>query len=160
MKNSLSILFAAILSSLITIALFKLFEKPETIIIRERIPASQFQTNPVPQSVFHRSDRIPPPVSKPAKSDIFESGLKSVVQIKSGKKQWLGNFYSNQVNQNGSGVIISEDGYIATNFHVINDASDVEVILWNKESFPAQIIGYDSKTDLALLKIESNQLLF
>lgn len=160
MKNSLSILFAAVLSSLITIALFKLFEKPETIIIRERIPASQFQSNPVPQSVFHRSDRVPPPVSRPEKTDIFEAGLKSLVQIKSGKKQWLGNFYSNQVNQNGSGVIISDDGYIATNYHVINDATEIEVILWNKESHPARIIGYDPKSDLALLKIDTRQMMF
>lgn len=161
MKNSFYILFTAILSSLVTIALFKLFDNPETIIIRERIPATQFQSQPVSQSVFRQNSQTPPKTTpEPVKSDIFESGLKSLVQIKSGKKQWLGNFYSNQVNQNGSGVIISEDGYIATNFHVINDATDIEVILWNKESYAAKIIGYDRKTDLALLKIDSKPLTF
>src|SRR5690625_7992677 len=57
MKNSLSILFTAILSSLITIALFELFDNPETIIIRERIPATQLHSQPVSQSVFRSEER-------------------------------------------------------------------------------------------------------
>src|SRR5690625_2645508 len=126
MKNSLSILFTAILSTLITTALFKPFDNPETITSRETIPATQLHSQPVSQSVFPPTNQSPPQKTPESiKPDTFESGLKSLVQIKSGKKQWLGNFYSNQVNQNGSGVIISEDGYIATNFHVISDATEI-----------------------------------
>ncbi len=57
----------------------------------------------------------------------------------------------------GSGVIISDDGYIVTNNHVIDEAQQIEVTLFDKRSFPAQIIGTDPTTDLALIKIEGNQ---
>ncbi len=58
----------------------------------------------------------------------------------------------------GSGVIISEDGYIVTNNHVVDGASSIEITLNNKESFEAEIIGTDPNTDLALLKIDANGL--
>lgn len=59
----------------------------------------------------------------------------------------------------GSGVIISEDGYIVTNNHVIKDASQVEVTLNNRRSYKAKLIGTDSKMDIALLKIDANEKL-
>ena len=58
----------------------------------------------------------------------------------------------------GSGVIISQDGYIVTNNHVIDDASDIEVTLNDKRTFKAKLIGADPSTDLALLKIDANDL--
>lgn len=58
----------------------------------------------------------------------------------------------------GSGVLISPDGYIATNNHVIEDAASVEVTLFDNRTFEAKIIGTDISTDLALLKIESAAL--
>ena len=58
----------------------------------------------------------------------------------------------------GSGVIITGDGLIVTNFHVIDGASELEVVLHNKQSYPARIIGKDPSTDLALLKIEASGL--
>ena len=54
----------------------------------------------------------------------------------------------------GSGFILSEDGYIITNNHVVEKADDIKVILEDGESYKANIIGKDPKTDLALLKIE------
>lgn len=54
----------------------------------------------------------------------------------------------------GSGVIISEDGYIATNNHVIDGASKIEVVLEDKHTFTATLVGTDPTTDLALLKVE------
>ena len=59
----------------------------------------------------------------------------------------------------GSGVIISEDGYIVTNNHVIKDASEIEITLNNKKSYPAKLIGTDSKMDIALLKISADEKL-
>lgn len=59
----------------------------------------------------------------------------------------------------GSGVIISEDGYIVTNNHVIKDASEIEITLNNKQSYKAKLIGTDSKMDIALLKIDANEKL-
>jgi serine protease Do len=56
----------------------------------------------------------------------------------------------------GSGFIISEDGYIVTNYHVVNGAEEIEVMLANDDNknYRAKLIGYDQKTDLALLKID------
>jgi Do/DeqQ family serine protease len=59
----------------------------------------------------------------------------------------------------GSGVIISEDGYIVTNNHVIKGASEIEITLNNKKSYQAKLIGTDSKMDIALLKIEADEKL-
>src|SRR5574344_931194 len=58
----------------------------------------------------------------------------------------------------GSGVIISKDGYIVTNNHVVKDADDVEVKLNDNREFKARIIGTDETTDLALIKIEGSDL--
>ena len=54
----------------------------------------------------------------------------------------------------GSGVIISEDGYIVTNNHVVDNASVIDVILPDKRSFSGKVIGRDANTDLALIKID------
>lgn len=59
----------------------------------------------------------------------------------------------------GSGVIISEDGYIVTNNHVIQNASELEVTLNNKDTYKAKLIGTDSKMDIALLKIDAGKKL-
>lgn len=60
----------------------------------------------------------------------------------------------------GSGVILSEDGYIVTNNHVISGASRVEVVLNNNETYQAEVIGQDPSTDLALLKVDAKNLPF
>ena len=58
----------------------------------------------------------------------------------------------------GSGVILSSDGYIVTNNHVIDDAEKVKVVLNDKREFEAKVIGSDETTDLALLKIDADNL--
>lgn len=58
----------------------------------------------------------------------------------------------------GSGVIISPDGYIVTNNHVVEGASQIEVTMNNNRSFTAKIIGTDPVTDIALLKVEADNL--
>lgn len=58
----------------------------------------------------------------------------------------------------GSGVIVSKDGYIVTNNHVIQDASEIEVTLNDNTSYTARIIGTDPSTDLAVLKIDAPNL--
>ena len=58
----------------------------------------------------------------------------------------------------GSGVIISSDGYIVTNNHVVDRANEVEVTLNDKRTFKAKVIGADASTDIALLKIEAESL--
>ena len=58
----------------------------------------------------------------------------------------------------GSGVIVSQDGYIVTNNHVIEDAKEIEVILNDNRKYSATIVGTDPSTDLAVLKIEETGL--
>lgn len=59
----------------------------------------------------------------------------------------------------GSGVIISEDGYIVTNNHVIANASELEITLNNNQSYKAKLIGTDKEMDIALLKIDTKEKL-
>lgn len=58
----------------------------------------------------------------------------------------------------GSGVIVTEDGYIATNNHVVENASEIEVMLNDNRIFDAEIVGTDPDTDLALLKVNGEKL--
>ena len=96
-----------------------------------------------------------------------ESTVHSVVHVKNVSVRTVYNpimeyFYGSRGGQQqeqigtGSGVIISEDGYIVTNNHVIKDASDLEVTLNNNKSYKAKLIGTDSKMDIALLKIDAD----
>jgi len=56
----------------------------------------------------------------------------------------------------GSGFIISADGYVVTNNHVVANATEIKVILWDGTTLPAKLVGKDPRADLAVLKIESN----
>jgi serine protease Do len=58
----------------------------------------------------------------------------------------------------GSGVIVSEDGYIVTNNHVIEKAQEIKVLLSNKKDYKAKLIGADPKTDIAVIKIDGKEL--
>ena len=58
----------------------------------------------------------------------------------------------------GSGVIMSKDGYIITNNHVIEDAQEIKVILNDKREFDARLVGTDPSTDIALLKVDAEDL--
>lgn len=58
----------------------------------------------------------------------------------------------------GSGVIVSTDGYIVTNNHVVEQSSDIKVTLFDKQTLKAKIIGSDPKTDIAIIKIDTKNL--
>ena len=58
----------------------------------------------------------------------------------------------------GSGVIVSKDGYIVTNNHVIEDAHEIEITLSNNKAYKAELIGRDADTDIALIKVDANNL--
>ncbi len=60
----------------------------------------------------------------------------------------------------GSGVIISNDGYIVTNFHVVQNAEKIEVTLNDKRTYEAELVGTDPNTDLAVLRVEEKGLPF
>ncbi len=65
-----------------------------------------------------------------------------------------------QQQASGSGVIISSDGYIVTNYHVVENADEVSVTLNDKRTYDAKVIGTDPNTDLAVIKIEEKNLPF
>ena len=71
---------------------------------------------------------------------------------------FFGRNYTQETKASGSGVIISTDGYIVTNYHVIENAYKLTVTLYDGRNFEAQLIGGDESTDLAVLKIEADNL--
>ncbi len=58
----------------------------------------------------------------------------------------------------GSGFIVTDDGYIVTNYHVVEGSSSITVSLYSGETYEAELIGYDENNDLAVLKIEGSEL--
>lgn len=72
----------------------------------------------------------------------------------------LESFFDMPTRSSGSGVIISDDGFIVTNNHVIEEASNIEVVMNDNKRFFAKLIGTDPTTDLALLKVQAKNLPF
>src|SRR5690606_17345800 len=72
----------------------------------------------------------------------------------------LESFFDMPSRSSGSGVMISDDGFIVTNNHVIEDASNIEIAMSNKQRYFAKLVGADPTTDLALLKIRAQNLPF
>ncbi len=106
-----------------------------------------------------------------------ESSVKAVVHIKTTTKartvvasdmndvfsQLFGvqrQYYIPQQQGSGSGVVISPDGYIVTNYHVVADASEVTVTFNDRHTATAKIVGTDAATDIALIKVEDKSLPF
>ncbi|THB81091.1 MAG: peptidase, partial [Desulfobacteraceae bacterium] len=78
-------------------------------------------------------------------------------------EEFFGPFFRQQPRERkqsslGSGFIVDKEGYIVTNNHVIDGADEVKVLLSDKREFDAKVIGTDSVTDLALIKIEADDL--
>ena len=86
-------------------------------------------------------------------SDMEETVVSISVDILS-----RGIFYDYSNEGSGTGFIIRPDGYIVTNNHVIEDATEIEVTLQNGSIYPAQIIGLDPLSDLAVIKIDASNL--
>ncbi|MBQ3431163.1 MAG: trypsin-like peptidase domain-containing protein [Clostridia bacterium] len=82
----------------------------------------------------------------------------SVVEVKTSYVQ-KGSFFGDYVTSGaGSGVVISKDGYIVTNNHVIDKAEEITVTLKSGKEYKAKLVGTDDKTDIAVLKIEATDL--
>lgn len=91
-------------------------------------------------------------------SDVANEALKSVVEIRTESvtsDQYMQQYTSSGA---GSGVILSQDGYIATNYHVIDGANTITVRDYDGNEYKATLVGSDEKTDLAVLKIEATGL--
>jgi serine protease Do len=102
----------------------------------------------------------------PAVVSIFSSKIvksENTIPMDPFLRQFFGEMFPHQAPEQreqglGSGVIVSENGYIITNNHVVDGAQDVRVVLSDKRELQAKIIGTDPRTDLALLQVESEGL--
>lgn len=91
-------------------------------------------------------------------TQIAEKTMDSVVAIQTESKT-TGSFMQDYITEGaGSGVIISKDGYIVTNHHVIDGASKVTVTLKNGKTYNAKYVGSDEQSDLAVIKIDADDL--
>ena len=103
-------------------------------------------------------------VQRPDFVEIAKKSINTVVHVKSsssGGDYSIEDFIFGRSQRrpqmgSGSGVIISSDGYIITNHHVIEKAEDIQITTNNNQSYDAKIIGSDEQNDIALLKIETN----
>ncbi len=90
-------------------------------------------------------------------SQVYAKNVRSVVLIESTVTADLYGQTATGVST-GSGFILTEDGYVVTNFHVVEGATSVNVVLHNGSTYPAALVGYDSTNDLAVLKVEAKGL--
>lgn len=137
----------------------------------------------VPTSV--RSEKVKPPVEKPAKElvstqeafiEVSQKVTPVVVNIRAAKasssnelgslfEEFFGDLFKNQPHPQhkeqslGSGFIISEDGYILTNEHVVKGAEKIKVKLSDQRVYDGKLVGTDPRTDVAVLKIEAQEKL-
>lgn len=91
-------------------------------------------------------------------AEVYAATVNSVVSINCSASST--NIFGQQVESasSGSGFVITADGYIVTNQHVVSGASSITVTLYNGESYPATLIGGDSDYDVAVVKINANSL--
>mgnify|MGYP001951151102 CR=1 FL=1 len=108
-------------------------------------------------NIFQSSTKNQPPLSYAKAVNIAGP---AVVNIYSSAIQANPRYGRNErkLTQLGSGVIMDSGGYILTNFHVVRNADLIEVLLQNGRQFPAELIGFDIYTDLAVLKVNAVNL--
>ncbi|BDS12919.1 S1C family serine protease [Aureispira anguillae] len=151
MKNVIMVLAISILSSGLTLGIYKFcIEKPVSpvrdVIIKEASYAKQVN-NP---------NYYPDITNVSSFKDAADLVRPTVVHIHSNTGGRYERLFGGE--SSGSGVIVSEDGYIVTNNHVISGAEEVTVTLNNKRTYEAKIIGTDKTTDLAVIKIKKRDL--
>ena len=90
-------------------------------------------------------------------SQLYSENVDSVVAITTTVQTT--NFYGTSTGtSSGSGFILTEDGYVVTNYHVVEGGTEVSVVLHNGDEYPAEIVGFDATNDLAVLKVDASGL--
>jgi len=161
MKLYLKILGISTLCSIITLLLFSRINKEdktdyETKFISDSV--SEFSINNVTQRNIGTSS-LPDLTFAASKTIDAVVHVKNTSIVEESDSWALQFFYGDDSKKKvgtGSGVIISPDGYIITNYHVIENSSEVIVTTNNNKEYEAEIIGFDEVTDIAVLKIDSN----
>ena len=91
-------------------------------------------------------------------ADLYEQNVDSTVGITISAKTNSRYGYGYTYEASGSGFIISDDGYVLTNYHVISGYDKVTVATYDQETYDASVIGYDESSDIAVLKIDAESL--
>ena len=165
MKNLFSLVFAGIIGGLITLGGVYLLKTPSPSQKTTTTNIEQF-VQPVAKKLNIKAGSVSAPFDF---SMAAEKSMPSVVHITATQgssnqsssdpfEYFFGRPDGGLRGGTGSGVIYSSDGYIVTNNHVIEGATNIEVTLTDNRTFKAQVIGTDSQTDLAVLKIEARRL--
>jgi serine protease Do len=148
-KSSINIVFgASLISSGIVLSflfLFGLFDEEE-IVIPEPVTITETITE---------KELVMPRVDSTEIVSIAELATKTIVQVQVGNMSEGGEFLPNG---GGSGVVISDDGLIMTNHHVIDNSTQVRVVFEDGRMYESEIIGSDRLTDIGLLKISASNL--
>jgi serine protease Do len=163
MKKISTLFLVSLLSGIVTLGSYKLLFDTNGYFSSEKSGLVTMASNSYGKRVGLSTDVLD-------FTEAAEKAIHSVVHVKNVSRTTVSNpileyFYGYRGGQSqeqvgtGSGVIISEDGYIVTNNHVIKDASEIEITLNNKKSYKAKLIGTDSKMDIALLKIDADDKL-
>jgi Do/DeqQ family serine protease len=157
MKKALSYLFVGVFAAIMVLLAQHLFFKPHQTVLTERTEEPTFRAALAFDSTT--SNFV----------EAAEKTVNAVVHVKNvsldqSPQSLFDFFYGYESFQQpeigtGSGVIISPDGHIVTNHHVIEKAQSLEVTLNNNQTFKAQVIGSDASSDIALIKIETNRQL-
>ncbi|WP_299432536.1 trypsin-like peptidase domain-containing protein [uncultured Maribacter sp.] len=162
MKKISSLLFVAVFAGAFTLGAYKLFfENTKYEVITQEGENTTFKTNYTPTSPKGAG------INELDFTTAAETTVNAVVHVKnvtlsSGPTNIMEFFYGSKSSQTpqvgtGSGVIISSDGYIVTNNHVIDKANKLQVTLNNNKTYDAELIGTDPNTDIALLKIDAKK---
>jgi S1-C subfamily serine protease len=164
MKKAFGFLAMAILGGVITLGGYKLFLEDSVIVERTiEIPTNIVQTSVSSIIKGASAAEMTTDFTVAAENTIHAVVHVKNTAVKTQVNPWAEQYYGRgqgtkkyeQVGT-GSGVIISADGYIVTNNHVIDGASELEITLNNKKKYKAVLVGNDADNDIALLKIESN----
>ncbi len=158
MRTFIPIAVSSLLSAIFAIFIYRQIESPREVIIRETVPAryTNFNEDPI-DGIPQRSFLSSAPTNFIAAAEAVTPG---VVNIKTSQGGRAFEFWGSGAigSASGSGVIVSADGYIVTNNHVIENSDLVQVTLNDRREFEAEVIGVDPSTDLALLKIKGKDL--
>ena len=104
------------------------------------------------------SQPLPEDGSSLTPSQLYAANVDSVVAISSTVETSDYYYGSGEATSTGSGFLFSQDGYVVTNYHVVEGASAVEVAMYDGSEYPAQVVGYDATNDIAVLKIDGENL--
>jgi len=166
MKKLVYLIFVSILGGAITLGSYLFFFQKENKIVVEQSKekVSIFNTNNAITKSFDPENKID--FTKAAKETVDAVVHVKNTSVKTVRDPYAELFYGKSSGRQyaqvgtGSGVIISSDGYIITNNHVIREATALEITLNNRKTYKAKLIGTDSKSDIALLKIDATDLPF